>query len=1287
MSANIQIPKTNDNELFENQTRTLFARILREPNLKKVGTSGQSQGGIDLVGRRKSDGSKSWVGIQCKQTGKDKLAKSTVRTEANKALKVKPPLKELLIVTQAKDCSELDEEARLFTEEQEQLGREFEVHIFGWDQITNLIQENAYPDVLQIFGVGNEQQSEPVIRAIQEGNEQLSSQMDAIQKQFAGLTQGSSTTTLYNNAFSTEGLNTVLDKQIDSFRNLIDRGQVNTAKEFLEQLWNDLPDDADGRIKYRVKANIGACFLRLDMEDEAANSYIEAYNYAPEAPKADAHKVLHYILNQEYEEALAFGKSRLKETKDLESLVSNTICSLKFLEKKKRDIGFIPAELQDNKNILISLTDLYRSLSNDYKDLWRETARKAYQLYPEEKIIQRFYAEAILDENFEEWDNKRGAISLLNVAQKIEPALDILQKRWEEARSSDTAGDAEYLSIAANLSNGYRFVDNHEKAIEILNEALSKSPDDQDLMENRLRIAFETNDGATVRQYIDRVPINRDLILGELQILSNERNWQQAYELELPEDSAGFNEYDSSFFESIKFLAGYKSGNIKNPKDQIEKLFKKFPDQAVVPLVAYQVADDLKDIEWCDELYELAKSLQANMPNSQRSMLAEISEYRGDFQNIIDILQGHIIENVDSVALRLLAVSYANTPITDQAVSFAANMSEDLLANDFYARIKGSIHYNHGDLDAAKGAFETAISISKHEVSAQMGLIRTLLRLDKTKQIEHQLKNLDLERLVGPGYLKMAIAQLQLKHGDAEKGLKYGYEVALSDQSNEQVSLFYIGMILPNSKAIDLPSPGDVVTDDCWLILEDAQGNTQDFIISPDIDQSQFNHYLPDHEISKILIGEKLGEKVSQVPLAGTGNSFKILQIKNRYVGFLHYTMDSFSTRFAGSKKLYSYTTQEGDVQPILDDIKKWSEKDDQVYNLYVEQKLPLSFLSGFGRGNVIEFANRLVNQGHLINTCIGTHQERHNGLSLCLSDDYEGVVLDTYTLWLSHAYGLLPILKEKFCRVVVAQSSIDELMEWRQSYEERDDEPLFTIGYKDGEYIRQEIAPECIQSAYQTLNDAIQYIKENIEILPAAPLSNFGKLEEEIRLSPNGNYIFDPVYIAKKEEMLLLSDDMSYRTIAKQISGVEGVWLQAVLLSCYDHNQIDLDTYSQALHALAQQRHSHLSLSSQNLLSLCAEDDLKKYEDTLFFIGTATADVPSHIKVANDFLKILWNSKLPNLTKSKASGLMLERVSKMMAVHNKELETLTALHNNNSHSLIRDYIRGWVLGHYFIQI
>jgi len=50
---------------------------------------------------------------------------------------------------------------------------------------------------------------------------------------------------------------------IDQLRDMLNAGRPRTALGLLEGLWGGLPEGAEGRIRFRIKANIAACLLRL----------------------------------------------------------------------------------------------------------------------------------------------------------------------------------------------------------------------------------------------------------------------------------------------------------------------------------------------------------------------------------------------------------------------------------------------------------------------------------------------------------------------------------------------------------------------------------------------------------------------------------------------------------------------------------------------------------------------------------------------------------------------------------------------------------------------------------------------------------------------------------------------------------------------------------------------------------------------------------------------------------------------------------------------------------------
>jgi hypothetical protein len=99
-------PPANETE-FEKNCVVLFSELLRDPGTKRVGTRGQKQHGLDIVGLRDRDPNQI-VGIQCKlKSGRSKLTKKEVRDEIKKAVRYKPLLSEYFIVTTSKDDAAL----------------------------------------------------------------------------------------------------------------------------------------------------------------------------------------------------------------------------------------------------------------------------------------------------------------------------------------------------------------------------------------------------------------------------------------------------------------------------------------------------------------------------------------------------------------------------------------------------------------------------------------------------------------------------------------------------------------------------------------------------------------------------------------------------------------------------------------------------------------------------------------------------------------------------------------------------------------------------------------------------------------------------------------------------------------------------------------------------------------------------------------------------------------------------------------------------------------------------
>lgn len=127
---------------FETLCKKLWGEIWNCPEIKKNGRSGQNQNGVDVYGI--PEGEMEYYGIQSK--GKDEytdkqFTEEEILTEIENAKKFTPTLKKFYLATTAVKDVKIEAFVRQKNIEQKQNGL-FEVHIFSWEDIVDLIDEN-----------------------------------------------------------------------------------------------------------------------------------------------------------------------------------------------------------------------------------------------------------------------------------------------------------------------------------------------------------------------------------------------------------------------------------------------------------------------------------------------------------------------------------------------------------------------------------------------------------------------------------------------------------------------------------------------------------------------------------------------------------------------------------------------------------------------------------------------------------------------------------------------------------------------------------------------------------------------------------------------------------------------------------------------------------------------------------------------------------------------------------------------------------------------------------------
>jgi len=142
MKISQSLPRPENWQDFESLCKKLWGEIWSCAEIKKNGRSGQNQAGIDVYGIPKDE--IAYFGIQCK--GKDEytnkqLLEKEINQEIEKAKNFEPSLKKMYFATTA--VKDVFAETFIRKKNIEHLKQGlFEVHLYSWEDIVDLIFEN-----------------------------------------------------------------------------------------------------------------------------------------------------------------------------------------------------------------------------------------------------------------------------------------------------------------------------------------------------------------------------------------------------------------------------------------------------------------------------------------------------------------------------------------------------------------------------------------------------------------------------------------------------------------------------------------------------------------------------------------------------------------------------------------------------------------------------------------------------------------------------------------------------------------------------------------------------------------------------------------------------------------------------------------------------------------------------------------------------------------------------------------------------------------------------------------
>jgi hypothetical protein len=232
-SSQLDPPKSWDE--LEEICADLFAVEWGDRNTVRHGRQGQRQNGVDIYGRPRDGGH---AGVQCK--GKRRwpptnLTVQEIDDEVAEALKFRPALTEYIIATTWLDDTHLQEHARRITALHHAQGL-FSVHIFGWGELSRRIA--GHEPLIQ------KHYSYTSLGAVRDNVAALASKVEDIPTRL--LEQLRAVGLIAETGAAADALSAEYNRELDSFRDIADRGQPRTALDLLRgfeaRVWKTLQD-------------------------------------------------------------------------------------------------------------------------------------------------------------------------------------------------------------------------------------------------------------------------------------------------------------------------------------------------------------------------------------------------------------------------------------------------------------------------------------------------------------------------------------------------------------------------------------------------------------------------------------------------------------------------------------------------------------------------------------------------------------------------------------------------------------------------------------------------------------------------------------------------------------------------------------------------------------------------------------------------------------------------------------------------------------------------------------
>ncbi|MEY9465528.1 tetratricopeptide (TPR) repeat protein [Bradyrhizobium ottawaense] len=1080
-----------------------------------------------------------------------------------------------------------------------------------------------------------------------------------------------------------------LSDQLDRLRDRAKSTDPDTNLKLFHGFMDSLPADASGTIRYRAKANIGLQHLARGEGAEAIRWLLDAYNEAPNDPRAIANRTLALFVRGDADEAYRFGRERLDADPSNEVLASYLPQIAAKVPGVTDGLDGIPNEFRDKESLLVAQTVFLRG--RNLVPQWWEFARQALTKHPNSEHLKMLTAFADVDEISRDPNVSRTLIVSADQRSRLAAAASVLEAAWQSKPWLLTSHFDDAIHTLSVAMIAYRFLHDREKALAHVERMADAKIDEPGVLLNGVTVALSFGRADLARRLIALAPDDPDLAFHAGVIAIGEHRWSDAVELfgkaNIPDQEERVTEAAIALAPIAE--AGRPSDGSPADPAPLTDLISQFKDSARGLVLIAQVATALGLSDVAESAFEAAvDAVPEDSHIATRLMVAHEADRAGSPATVIQLLDGHLPFEGFEKDFELLSVAHANEhPHRERNLTFFSQLPALLRDSHPIARAHASVLADVGKLPEAIKLLRHLHAEDPTDAFVALRLCDALHRSGDVAGVQAVVRGIDLARLVGVPEHIMRLAHEALRQGDFSRAYVAAYDLVRRHPNNPNVALGYAGLgLMYEVNPMFAATTAGLGT---YVAVEAPDGLRQDFVIDEGADFFGMNVQAATSGIATRVTGLRRGETF-EMPKFGLDQPeiWKIVEIKSKYLHLQHRVFEEFETRFPGKPGLARFTVGEDNIDSVLDVVRRSAEENIKNAQVYMEKPFPLAIIARGLGGDVVSFAQFVRQLGGRIVTCAGNLPERTGAVRLARQHRGRGAVLDAYSAWVAAEIGVLPALRTWFGALRTPSSTMAMIDRMTQRENDGRGRRQMTISYQNGQFYRHEVTDEYRDHQIGAINRVRDCIEQNCEVVQVLVPDDISEAAENL-LAVGGSRFLDAAFLAARTNALLLSDDMRFRQLAAEATGTAGIWLQAALLAATEARQFPASEYAKAVVGLARNAHDHVVLNAPLLYLIAREDEdgFPGLRAALSCLGGPNAEMVSHLNVLVSFIALLWppDDVLDWLKTRAATGLSLEI---FLSARSRDWAPLLGeimLRTHRNPALTR-YVSGWLRGHFITQ-